>query len=133
MIASAGVISVWITYDGIPGSLRERIQRTGTMDLNTIIQSADEIWTVGSDSGDSNAFYVVSRILAAPQIEPVFVCPGIRYAHQEEISGPDGDEDEQDLTSSEPCPAYRICRGACRHVLHCGCSDYTKGFTCKIL
>ena len=111
-----------LDYDGIPRSLRERILRTAKMDLNTIIQSSDEIWTVGSDSNDSNVFYVVSRILTAPQIDSVYVCPDIRYADQKETPDPDlVEEAQEDLTSLEPCPAYRICGGACRHVLHCGC------------
>lgn len=129
--------NVGLDYDGVPASLKERIRRAAKMDLSTVVQSSDLLWRVDSDSGDDDRLYIVIRPANAPTVGDVFVCPGVGYTHRPNTSamfndGGIGDVDEpNEFACQEPCPAFRLCGGACRHVLHCGCADYTKGFTCK--
>jgi hypothetical protein len=66
----------------------------------------------------------------------VFVCQGAGYLQVDsEASDVEssivGDDSDLALTACEPCKAFQLCDGACRHTFYCGCFDYTICFTCK--
>jgi hypothetical protein len=106
------------------------------MELESVSESGQGLWSVQPNSDDDNSrhVHIVRRIGNAPQIEGVFVCPGINYSASDSSSARSSTqlvEPPSESGYNEPCPAYKLCGGACRHVFHCWCFDYANGFTCK--
>ena len=129
-----------LDYEGIPTWLKERIHRVTGIDLKHVNQSGDGLWIVKPESGEDGGCYIVSRTGGALLMEGAYVCPGVKFVQgQQDSISPDAsrnddpapDDEVDELAGCRPCKAFTVCGGACRHIYHCGCVDYQRGFTCK--